>query len=300
MSIVIAVPVDENLASFIGKKGSSESITFYNRKAGDETIVALFPGQEEEKVYALAETLLLASQIVISTSLVDKKFGEALVAASLLNRRLLLTADNDVKGILGGAGITNFKVVQREDLLNDIIANRQGAAGAAQVRVEIDKAFPVKGVGTIALGIVTRGTVKQHDKLYHTSGKQVVIRSIQSQDEDVLSAGTGTRVGLSLKDMSHDEIEKGDLLTSTPVKRCGKVRIECKGCKVAPEAIQTGAHYRLVLGFSVSDCAVLGVDGAMVELELKAPMPAEVGDEALLIRSIMPRIFASGTVKEAK
>ena len=65
--------------------------------------------------------------------------------------------------------------------------------------------------------MVTRGVVKQHDKLYHTSGKQVLVRSLQSQDEDVTSAGVGTRVGVSLKDIEEREIGKGDLLNSAPV-----------------------------------------------------------------------------------
>ena len=50
MNIVIAIPVDENLAAFIGKRGSAESIIFYNRKSGSDVIVLLFPSQEDEKV----------------------------------------------------------------------------------------------------------------------------------------------------------------------------------------------------------------------------------------------------------
>ncbi len=31
MNIVVSVPLNENLASFIGKNGSANSITFFNR-----------------------------------------------------------------------------------------------------------------------------------------------------------------------------------------------------------------------------------------------------------------------------
>jgi hypothetical protein len=47
MNIVISVPVDENLAAFIGKKGSENSITFYNRKLEKDVVVALYPNQED-------------------------------------------------------------------------------------------------------------------------------------------------------------------------------------------------------------------------------------------------------------
>lgn len=300
MNIVIAVPVDEGLASFIGKKGSSNGITFYNRKIENDVIVALFPNQEDEKVYALAQSLLIAQKIVLSTSTIDRKFGEALVAASLLGRTTLITDDNDAEGVLRGSGMSNNRTVSRSKLLDEIRADPDRTAGMGEgVKVEIDKAFPVKGVGTVALGIVTRGTLKQHDKLYHTSGKQVTVRSIQSQDVDVVSADKGARVGVSLKDISHDEIEKGDLLTPGLVKKSGRLVIEYRMGKVAVEKVEEGAWYRLVLGFSFSDCVVTKVGNGELWLELKAPLQAEAGDEVLLIKKEVPRIFAYGKVRKA-
>jgi selenocysteine-specific translation elongation factor len=302
MNIVIAVPVDENFAAFIGKKGSSNSITFYNRRAESDVIVALFPSQEDEKAYALAQALLIGHKIVISTAAVDRRFGEALVAASLLEKPVILTNDSDVNGVLRGSGISNCKIVPREVLFEAI---REGSNADAEgkeddVRVDVDKAFPVRGIGTVALGIVTRGVVKQHGKLYHSSGKQVAVRSLQSQDEDVASAGVGTRVGVSLKDIGDDEISKGDLLTSTaPVKRSRKLVIESKQSPVAKESVAEGSSYRIAMNFSSSDCIVTGVSGNELELELSAPMPVEKGDEVFLIRKAMPRLFASGRVKEA-
>jgi len=87
MQHVISVPLDPRLAEFIGKKGSDDSIAFYNRKVDDSTIVALAPSSED-KFYAAAESMLISSQIVISTAVLDKLFGEVLVAASLLDRHV--------------------------------------------------------------------------------------------------------------------------------------------------------------------------------------------------------------------
>jgi Selenocysteine-specific translation elongation factor len=50
--------------------------------------------------------------------------------------------------------------------------------------VDLDKAFVVKGVGSVVLGIVSKGSVAVHDTLYASSGKQA-FRSIQSQDKDI-------------------------------------------------------------------------------------------------------------------
>ncbi len=45
--------------------------------------------------------------------------------------------------------------------------------------VRIDRAFPVKGVGEIVLGFVTKGELHRHDKLtLLPSNKDVTIRSV--------------------------------------------------------------------------------------------------------------------------
>ena len=301
MNIVIAIPVDENLASFIGKRGSAESIIFYNRKSGSDVIVSLFPSQEDEKVYALAESLLVASQVVLSTVVVDKKFGEALVAASLTSRPLLITDDNDVSNLLGGLGAKNYKIVSKGGVLDAIIAQAGSAApGSESIRVDLDHAFPVKGIGTVALGVVTRGTLKQHDKLYHTSGKQVLVRSMQSQDVDITLAEVGTRVGVALKDINDDEIEKGDLLTAAAVPRAKELTIQLKASPAAKESVEVENLYGIALKFSYSECIVKSVAGGELVLSLSAPFPAEIGDEVLLIRRQVPRIFASGAVKQVR
>ncbi len=294
MNIVVAVPVDEKLASFMGKKSSENSIAFYNRKMGEDVIVALFPSPDEDKFYALAESLLVASSVVLSTANLDRRFGEALVACSLLGKRVLLTDDNDATSLAKGTGLGDYAVVSSAELLDRL---HEGAVqNEGEVRVDIDKAFPVKGIGTVVLGVVTRGTVRQHDRLFHTSGKEVTVRSIQSQDEDIESAGAGTRVGLSLKDIGDKEIEKGDLLTSKPVAKKNTLSIEYRASPVARESIEKGKSYGVASNFSYSECVVKNASGQALELELKSPFPAERGDGVLLIRKASPRIFAFGRV----
>ncbi|MCI4361477.1 MAG: hypothetical protein L3J91_07200, partial [Thermoplasmata archaeon] len=64
------------------------------------------------------------------------------------------------------------------------------------VQVPIDHAFPVKGVGAVALGVVRRGSLTAHEKLrLFPTPKLVEIRSIQVHDVDVRAARTGERVG---------------------------------------------------------------------------------------------------------
>ncbi len=292
-NFVVAVPLDPSLAEFIGKKGSVNSITFYNRKFNEHVIVALAPTEISEKFYAVAEAMMVARQIVLSTANVDRLFGEMLVACSLLGKRIIATDENNVDAMAAELGIKGIEYAGREKLI-EMLANFSENP-RENLRIDIDKSFNVKGVGAVALGIVGRGTVKVHDKLYHSSGKEVTIRSIQSQDVDIDDAGPGTRVGLALKGAESDEIEKGDVLATSPVKRVSRLSAAITASKYAKEEIAEGKTYGLVHNFSYANATVTAV-GERITLSLEKDIAIEAGDEFLLMRGAAPRIFAKGTV----
>ncbi|MDE1871690.1 MAG: hypothetical protein KGI06_05635 [Candidatus Micrarchaeota archaeon] len=296
MNTIIAVPLDEELASYIGKKGSENSITFYNRKLASNNIVGLMPTSIEEKFHALPQALLLADQIVVSTRSIDKLFGEVLVAAALLNKRTIFTKDSDISNILSGITLENIAFADRENLLDLISSFKKDAANAGAGRVDIDKAFNVMGVGTVALGIVTRGTIKVHDSLQHSSGKAAIVRSIQSQDEDVKEATAGTRVGLALKGMDAAEMQKGDILSSKQVKPAKLLELEVKGSGFVKEPVEEGKMYSIAVGFSYSAATVEKAGGNRVAVRLEKALPVEEGDAFMLVRALSPRIFASGRI----
>jgi selenocysteine-specific translation elongation factor len=77
--------------------------------------------------------------------------------------------------------------------------------------VYVDRAFSVKGVGTVVLGFILGGKVSVHDRLRaipSSPEKMVEVRGIQVNDEDYESAGAGIRVGLSLKGVDAKELDK--------------------------------------------------------------------------------------------
>ncbi len=294
MHYVVSVPVNENLASFIGKKGSDEGLAFYNRKTGDDVIVAIMPAGREGVVYhSLAESMLIAGQIVISTESVDKLLGEVIVAAGLLGKHAIITNDNDVAGMVGGL-LKDYEVCGKDELLSKITSHKEQHEG--EVRIDIDKAFPVKGIGTVLLGVVTRGTLRVHDSLYHSSGRQVMIKSIQSQDVDVQEAGYGCRVGLGVKGLEHDEVDKGDLLMQSQFQRVKSVSAAISVSPFSKEKVSQDSRYTLVSNFSRSVCKVEAVDGNNVKLSLERPLAVIKGDTFLLLCESSPKIFAAGVV----
>ena len=294
MNYIVSVPVNENVAAFIGKKGSDEGLIFYNRKIDQDVIVAMMPPNKEDKIYYnIAETMLISGQIVISTETVDKFLGEIIVATSLLDKRVIVLNENDVSKMIDGL-LKNFEVCGREDLLAKIVSHKEQHDG--ELRIDIDKAFPVKGIGTVILGVVTKGSVKVHDLVYHSSGKQVTIKSIQSQDVDVPEAGYGTRVGLAVKGIEYSEVNKGDIFTSKPFQKSKTVLVTLKTSAFANEKVEAGKQYMFVSNFSHVVSKVDEIDGQNAKMSFEKQISVLQGDNFMLIRDQRPRIFASGKI----
>ena len=300
MNILLGIPLDQELAEYIAKKNSVNGMVMYERKVGDKLIIGMAPTNIEEKFYALPELLLLADQIVLSTRNVDKLFGEVLIACTLLDKRVILTKDSDVSAMLNGVSLQNSVMAEREELINLITEHPKQSDDASPVKVAVDRCFNVKGIGTVALGIVTRGTLKTHDTLLNDSGKKITVRSIQSQDVDVPEAKQGTRVGLALKGIEADEADKGDIFSMAQIKRAKRVGIEMRASAFANEKMEKGKQYWLASGFSYVRFTVESIEGNALKADLEKPIQLEKGDLVLISRQNAPRIFASGTVSSTE
>ena len=295
-SIIVAIPNDLELAEKLGKKGSVNSITFYNRKADDLILTILAPTDANEKYYAVPESILLSDIVILSSRSPDSLFGEVLIACSLLEKDLIITDDNDVSQFVSGFNIKQ-QTMPRDSIMEYLQSYESKPRGGQSKRIDIDKAFSVKGVGDVLLGLTTSGVVNKHDKLMHSGGKEVLIRSIQSQDDDVESAGVGTRVGLAIKGVPYTEFEKGDVLSDKIVARGSSFSASVKISPVAKVAVD-GMACSIASGFSFSNATLKGnVPDISISTERRISLDA--GDRFLLVKNDKPRIFGSGTILKA-
>jgi selenocysteine-specific translation elongation factor len=87
--------------------------------------------------------------------------------------------------------------------------------------IPIDHFFDVRGIGTVVLGWVAKGFVRRHDKVKLLPGTMdTEIRSIQKHDDDFDWAVTGDRVGIALKGIEVDGLERGMVLTNESSLKC--------------------------------------------------------------------------------
>ena len=135
-------------------------------------------------------------------------------------RRAEVTAQ--VKAELAGTALADAPVVEVsaktgegvEKLraeLDQVLAAMPAPDPQARVRLWVDRAFSVKGAGTVVTGTLAAGTVSVGDEL-ELGGQLVTVRGVHSENTSVDSAGPVTRVALNLRGVAADEVHRGDAL----------------------------------------------------------------------------------------
>ena len=107
--------------------------------------------------------------------------------------------------------------------LDDLLMALQNACKGAQrvhageaVRFPIDRAFSIKGAGTVVTGTLWSGIVQPGDSLELLPQNVICrVRSVQRHGADVARAQAGNRVAMNLVGVGTDEVHPGDF-AATP------------------------------------------------------------------------------------
>ena len=82
-------------------------------------------------------------------------------------------------------------------------------------RLPIDRAFAIKGFGTVVTGTLIAGEVKAEDEVeLFPSRRRLRIRGVQSGGQAVSSASAGQRTALNLAGIEHQEVRRGMVLAA--------------------------------------------------------------------------------------
>ena len=219
-SVNFVILGDQSIATEFGKKGTSTDLTLFDRKESEKIYTFVTPNGFPEKIQPLFQAIALAEYVIFHVTALDKFTGEQILALDALGKKDgVLSHSYDVDEsrldlMIKGTVIEGYKKIEkdkiREDLANFAVIKKDG-----KTSIVIDHTFDVKGVGTVALGKVLSGKVTQYDKiLHHPSKTEAMIKSIQMHDDDVKDSVCPARVGLSLKNIKHDEITRGDILSN--------------------------------------------------------------------------------------
>ncbi|MET0763857.1 MAG: selenocysteine-specific translation elongation factor [Blastococcus sp.] len=200
----------------------------------------------------------------------------ALVIADV-RERLTATSMGRVPAVAVSA-LTGAGVPELGAALEDLLAALPRPDGQAPVRLWIDRAFTIRGAGTVVTGTLAGGSVAVGDRLL-LGNREVVVRGLQSLGEPVERAAATARVALNLRGVAVEELSRGDALL-TPGAFRGTDLVDLT--LVAEPDGRLPAEPVVHVGSATVGARLRPLDGGVVRLRLASPLPLRVGDRLLL------------------
>ncbi|MGB6164857.1 MAG: selenocysteine-specific translation elongation factor [Pseudonocardiaceae bacterium] len=192
-----------------------------------------------------------------------------------------------------GAGLDDLQAA-----LGSLVAGLPAPDVGADIRLWVDRAFTIRGAGTVVTGTLAGGTLRVGDELeLGAGGRRVGVRGMQSLGLPVESVPAVARVAVNLRGMPREAVRRGDALLTPGAWLAGctvDVRLS------TGSAIDLPRHVVLHVGTAAVSAWMrpLGVDTA--RLGLAQPLPLRIGDRALLRDPGTRRILAGVTVLDVR
>ena len=179
---------------------------------------------------------------------------------------------------------------------------------AARARLWVDRAFTVRGSGTVVTGTLPTGRVAVRDELeVLPGGRRVRVRSLQTMEATVPAVDAVARVGLNVRDVPRADLPRGVALCTPGSTRSTSVvdvrlsRPEHGGAEVRRDGSSVDearfpATAVLHVGSAAVPVAVRPLGTQAARLTLEQPLPLLVGDRGVLRDPGAQRVVAGALV----
>ncbi len=218
-SVNFVVLGKQDIASEFGKKGTETDLTLYDRKESDVIKTWVTPSGFPDKIQPLFQAINLAEYVIFHVDKLDKFTGELIIALDSLKKEKGILShtfevdESKLDAMIKGTVVEKYTKVD-QDKIKEEMDKLEPISNDGQSEMVIDHCFDVKGVGTVILGKVTNGKVKQYDNLkLYPAGIDVLIKSIQMHDDPVSESICPARVGLAVKGAKPEEVGRGDVIS---------------------------------------------------------------------------------------
>jgi len=207
-----------------------------------------------------------------------------------------------------GAGIENLKGAIASEL-----AAMHPQRDFGKPRLFIDRAFTLRGIGTVVTGTLSGGSIRRSQDVVVQPGEiSARVRSIQNHGRDIEIARPGMRTAINLPDLSIGEngMQRGDLITvpglGSPhatidvlLERSSRLKRNSPPARPIKNGSSIQVHFgtgRIAAKITLLDKPALGAGHAVGRLQLDSPIVAFVGDRFVLRDSSEQNTIAGGTV----
>jgi len=188
-----------------------------------------------------------------------------------------------------GAGLDELRAAL--DRAADRTAGRAEAAG--DLRLHVDRAFTIRGAGTVVTGTLWSGSAGRGDTVtILPAGRRARVRSVEVHDEPVERADAGQRVALNLAGVDRHEVGRGDVIAGG-AELAPTYRVDAALTFV--DRPEHGARVAVHHGTREVPARVAELGGRYFQLRLEQPIVPARGDR-LVIRSLAPPDTLGGGV----
>ena len=209
-------------------------------------------------------------------------------------------AGTDLAGVpaVAVSAVTGAGMDELRTALADLAASLPTPDPAADVRLWIDRAFTVRGAGTVVTGTLPAGTLRTDDELDllgPEGARRVTVRGLQALGEPRDTVPGVARVAVNLRGVAREAVGRGDLLLTPGAFLVGDVvDVRLRDPRGAPADLPS--EVSLHIGSAAVPVRVrpLGADNA--RLRLARPLPLRIGDVVVLRDPGRRRIAAGAAV----
>ncbi len=239
----------------------------------------------------------------------------ALTKSDLVDAEWLALVEEDVRATLGATSLANATLVPVSattgaglDALRAALADAARAVPSRATddifRLPIDRAFTVKGTGTVVTGTVWSGALDRDATVRLLPADMLVrVRALHSHGHAVEQVKAGDRAALALASVDLAHVARGAVLVQGSAWRSSRVlRADVALLADAPRALGPRSRVRLHLGTSEVSARLVVVGGALApgggasaRVVLDTPIVARAGDRFVL-RSASPVATMGGGV----
>jgi selenocysteine-specific translation elongation factor len=294
----------QDVAAEFGKKGTVTDISLYDRKESDIIKTWVTPSGFPEKIQPLLQAINLAEFVIFYVDKLDKFTGEQIIAVDSLKKDKGILShsfevdESKLASMIKGTVLENYAKVSR-DKIKEAIDKIEPVSNDNSSEMVVDHCFDVKGVGTVILGKVTAGKIKQYDNLkLYPQGSDVLIKSIQMHDDPVEESISPARVGLAVKGVKPEDVGRGDIICQEDKVRVdSEIELEFTQSPFYKNEISQGQMCLVSVGLQIKAAKFSSINPLKLTFEKQIAFHA--GDIAVILKpeSTTIRILGSGPIQ---
>ena len=297
---------DEHTIAFVDLPGHERFIGNMLAGAGPVEVALLVVAANEGWMPQSREHLQILDLLGVRHGVV------ALTKVDAVDDELVELAELEVLEALEGTSFADAPIVHTSartgagldalrDALRDVCDRVGAAADRGRPRLWIDRAFTIRGAGTVVTGTLGGGALRVGDELaVLPGGARGRARSLQSLDIDRSAVAPGSRVAVNLAGVDRDAAARGAALVRPDQWR--STRAFDAWLRVLPgERVRSTGAWHVHIGsaehvarvWPLDDRQIVGPAAGPVRIELRSACVIEVGDR-LVLREVGRGVTVAG------